>query len=303
VTESATQNTSETLRQWEDHRRRRGPDCLSDRALDGVLAGEIRDAALTTARAHLSGCPACASALRTLTEEQQRFLAESNLGTLAADALARASASETRPRPWWPRLVPAFTITASAAVVAVALIPRLGDHGQQPAPAGQPSAPVAEPDLRPKGANETPAALGMAMYVKHVEDPNGNLGEPHWGEPLHPGDQIRMTLDNDRPGKAMVIASDVTGQISVYQPAVPLAVGRAQALPQAIELDGTLGDEVIVAVRCPDTMATQAVVKAAERALNKAAVARDPVGALGSLGLPCAEVRYAIQKVPRPTGP
>ena len=48
-----------------------------------------------------------------------------------------------------------------------------------------------------------------------------------------------------------MLAVDAAGKIPVYQPAIRLAVGRAQRLPQAIELDGTLGDEVIVAVRCP----------------------------------------------------
>jgi hypothetical protein len=280
VTES--EKLSETLQQWESGRRRRGADCLSDRALDGVLTGEVRDAALASARTHLAGCPACAGALQALTEDRQRFLAESNLGALAADALARATAGATA-RPWRRRLVPAFALGAAAAA-ALLFAPRLRQ----------------QEEFRAKGAaGEPPAALALALYVKHVEQPDGNLGEPHWGEPLHAGDQIRITMDNDQPGSLTVLAVDATGQIAVYQPAMPLSVGRALALPQAIELDGTLGDEVIVALRCPANMATQAVVKAAERALDQAMVGKDPAAALGKLGLPCAEVRYAFQKVAR----
>jgi hypothetical protein len=280
VTESEHQ--SETLGQWEQQRRRRGPSCLSDRALDGVLTGEIRDAALTTARAHLADCTACAGALQGLTEDRQRFLEESNLGALAADALARAASVPSRP--WWRRLAPVFTVTAAAAAAVIVMAPRLTtDRG--------------ESDLRAKGSAAT---LKIAMFVKHTERVGGTEVEPHGGELLHPGDQIRLTLDNDRAGSVTVLALDTAGQISVYQPAVPLAAGRALPLPLAIELDRTLGDELIVAVRCPETMATQAVVAAAERALNRATVKQDPVGALGTLALPCAEVRYTIQKVALP---
>ena len=297
MTESQNQSQSQRqLEQWDRDRRRRGADCLSDRALDGVLTGEIRDAALTTARAHLASCTACSGALRALTEDRERFLAQANLGALAADALARAAAAPARP--WWRRLAPVFTVTAAAAAAAIVVAPRLHrqDHG-------------GDRDLRAKGSAaspkakavpEAPAALGLAMFVKHTERVGGSEVEPHWGELLHPGDQIRLTLDNDRPGKVTVLALDATGEISVYQSAVPLGSGRAQPLPHAIELDSTLGDEVIVAVRCPENVTTQAVVAAAGRALNRATVKQDPVGALGTLALPCAEVRYAIQKVALP---
>ena len=39
---------------------------------------------------------------------------------------------------------------------------------------------------------------------------------------------------------------------------------------------------------------------AAERALNRAMVESDPAAALGTLSVPCAEVRYVIQKVALP---
>jgi hypothetical protein len=284
VTEKS-ENLSGPLGQWEHHRRRRGPECLSDRALDGVLTGEIRDAALATARAHLGSCTACAGALHALTEDRERFLAESNLGALAADALARAAASPVRP--WWRRLAPVLTVTAAAAA-AIVIVPRLSDR----------AASTSDGDLRAKGATAT--TLGLAMFVKHTERVAASEVEPHRGEPLHPGDQIRLALDNDRAGNVTVLAVDATGRISVYQAAVPLAAGRAQALPQAIELDGTLGDEVIVAARCPEDVTTQAVVAAAGRALNKQTVKQDPVGSLGTLDLPCAEVRYTIQKAALP---
>jgi hypothetical protein len=291
VSESETKNLSETLRQWENGRRRRGPDCLSDRALDGVLAGEIRDAPLASARTHLAGCSACASAFQALTDDRQRFLADANPAALAADALARAAAMPVHS--WWRRLAPAFTVTAAAAVTIILAVPQLHDNIDR-------SEQLRSDDLRAKGAVEAPPALGLAMYVKHTEQADSPQVEPHWGELLHPGDQIRLTVDNDRAGKVTVLAVDAAGQISVYQPAIHVAVGRAQRLPQAIELDETLGDEVIVAVRCPDSIATQAVVAAAERALNRAMVKQDPVGALGTLSVPCAEVRYAIQKVALP---
>jgi hypothetical protein len=291
---SRVSNLTEPLRQWESERRRRGPDCLSDRALDGVLTGETRDVALATARAHLAACTSCTTALQALTADRERFLAESNLAALAADALARAARAPERS--WWRRLIPALTVTAAAAA-AIVILPRLQQDRPQ------------DGDLRAKGttapaakapADDLPSGLGLAMFVKHSEQRDGSQIEPHWGELLHPGDQIRLTLDNDQAGKVTVLAVDASGQISVYQPAVSLKAGRAVPLPQAIELDSTLGDEVIVALRCPDNVATQAVVAAAGRALDRTRVKQDPAGALGNLALPCVEVRYAIQKVALP---
>jgi hypothetical protein len=68
---------------------------------------------------------------------------------------------------------------------------------------------------------------------------------------------------------------------------VPLSAGAAAPLPTAVELDDTLGDELLLAVRCADPLPLEEIV----------AAARKGAGADGTIALPCAQARYRITKV------
>ncbi|HEY0715880.1 MAG TPA: hypothetical protein VGF45_24570, partial [Polyangia bacterium] len=220
------------------------------------------------------------------------FTASVDVGARAADALARANARGNSPAQasWWRRLWPVF---APAGLAAAGLFLVL-------APKGEPSG---RDETRTKGT------FGLSVYVLHPEaakpgaDARGGL---HLGEALHPGDQIRFGLRGiDAAGAAYVLGIARNGDVSLYHassspaalgaspPATaagsPRAPGAGERLvPDAIELDGSLGSETLVALRCRGTVSAADVTAAAKQR-----------GTQTSLGLACDEARYLIEKVAR----
>jgi hypothetical protein len=97
---------------------------------------------------------------------------------------------------------------------------------------------------------------------------------------------------------------DESGTVSVYYPAgsnaAAVSAGREVELPSAVELDGTLGRETVVAVRCDRPVAVADVVRAAENAAKDARARGASPADLGPLGLPCDESRHPIGKTARP---
>jgi hypothetical protein len=275
-----------------------GGACLSDLALDRLLLGEMGAEDVATANLHLGGCARCTDARDALAADRARFASEANVAGLAADALARASRGRletdahaaTHPSwqtRWLLRWLPALGLGAAVAAVTL-LVPRAA---REPAPLG---------DLRAKGA------LSLALFVKSADSAPGADGALHLGEQLHPGDRVRMQISSDRPGHLAVLALDTTGRVQLYAgaagagvPGPPTPVvrpGQPELLPGAVELDETLGREVIVALRCDEALPADHLVAALQRAVDQSKVASDPAAALGRSGLPCAEARYVITK-------
>jgi hypothetical protein len=293
TTTMKTQGT--TVSRWDAQRRRRGAGCLSDLTLDRLEAGELANPEAVSAAGHLSVCGACAEARASLAQARDQFLSQQNIPALAADLLARASqAGGLRGRPRWRALLAALGLCAGAAAALVLYRPAAdrGDKGD---------------DLyRTKGS------LTLGVFVQHPEA--GSEGKLHLGEPLHPGDRLRFKVSSDRAGHVAILGIDSSGTVSVYHPqpvgpgattgteaagaakAAPLAARSEAPLPTAIELDNTLGDEVVLAVRCADPLPVGDIV----------AAARKGPSADGTLALPCAQARYRITKVqlgqPTPQG-
>jgi hypothetical protein len=297
---------NDVLSKWQAGRRRSAegaageggepaPGCLSDLALDRLTLSEGTPQERAEAQAHLQGCRACADAFAWLGDDRRRFAAEADVPALARDALARAglAAAPARARPGrW--LAPVLGLAAAGAGF---LLWARGDGGG------------AGDVLRAKGG------FAIELYVQHAETPGD--GKLHVGELLHPADRVRLRLSGDglAPKQATtpvgrahvaVLALDTTGRVSVYHPsagttATPVE-GERGPLPGAIELDGTLGPEVIVAFSCPGPVAVDSLVAAVQKATDRARVSVDPAEALGPLEGPCVAARYRIAKAP-PGGP
>jgi hypothetical protein len=264
----------------------RGPACLSHAALDRLALGEATADEAETARVHLAACAPCTNVQAQLAQDRSSFLAEANLRTLAADALARAEKSGLNQRPWWRRLVPALSLATAVGALALAA-PSLLRHE--------------EPRL---GARK--GAGGVSLYVLHTEPGatvsaggTGAQGALHMGEVLHPGDRIRLALspDSKKETHAIVLAREEAGAISIYHPAgdaaEPLAANPAgeTLLPGAIELDGTVGKETLVALFCRKSVPVADAVAALKRSPSDLSEE--------ALGLPCSAARYVITKVSR----
>ena len=273
----------------------RSKDCLSHAALDRLALGEAGASESEAAQAHLAACKSCAELKAFLERDRASFLVEANIDALAADALARASQSGKpggATAAWWQRLGAAVAGLAAVATVAV-LLPR--------------SVPSPDSTLAPTpraGGMTAKGGLGLTVYVLHTEAgpglgaaagaPEGTL---HLGEPLHPGDRIRLQLAGRSEGlHALVLAVDQSARVSVYY-AGALGAAGPQLLPNAIELDATLGPETIVALSCRSPIAVDAALAAVQAGVTTtgAGTSLRP----GELGLPCEQARYVIKKVPR----
>lgn len=249
--------------------------------------------------AHLATCSACQQAAERLAADHAAFLAGAAIPTLAAAALEAAQVRPAEPMTWLRRLVP-LGAGLGLAAAAVLLAPR-------------------PTDTRTKGGFSLGAFVqrGLQGGLQHggqqgVQPDVSRPGERHAGEPLHPGDRLRLVVSTPAPGYLAVIGVDEARQVSVYYPqgerTAALPAVRDHALDSAIELDGTLGHETIIAVHCASALPVADVTRAARRALDALpqgvaatergkALERVPV-----LDLPCVEARYELTKTPAPAG-
>jgi hypothetical protein len=261
----------------ESERRRRGAGCVSNLTLDQALAGELGGEEIRALDAHLEHCRDCSTARATLLAERERFEREAPIASLASDALARATNRQS-PLTWWRRWWLGSALATMTAGLLIYAGARRSDDG-----------------LRAKGG------FSLSPYVLHAE--SKGTGTLHVGEPLHPGDRLEFRY-NGPPGYLAVIAVDTTGRVSAYYPpgatAAPVESGREVALTSAVELDATLGREVIVAVRCDSAVPVTDVMHAAADAAARARARGGAFTDLGSLGLPCVETRHSIDKAARP---
>lgn len=255
-------------------RRRRGPACVSDLAFDRLALGELSAEEQGTLTAHLAGCADCAAARARLDEDRDLFAREAAIANLAAEALMRAT--RRPPRRWQWLVAPLGLLAAGAAAFALFVKPA--------------------PEMRTKGE------FSLSSYVLHPE--SATAGVLHLGEPLHPGDRVQFRYSGGQAGHLAIVAVDARGEVSVYYPpgalAAPVAAGTDLALDSAVELDGTLGREVILGVRCERAIPVSEVVGAARKAAEAARARGVAATDLGPLGLPCAETRHPIDKQPRP---
>ena len=244
-----------------------GDGCLSDLALDQLLTGESAGSlAEQTRRRHLAQCPACAARLAELEREAAMFLAD-------RPRLAPASDGASGRRARWI----AGAVAAVAAVAAIALF--------------RPPAPPS--DIRVKGS-----AIEIEVYAKST---HGRVAPLFPGQVAHPGDLLRFRLTAHWAGYAGVVSVDGARQASDYgSPSgrlTALAPYHAQLLDGAIELDGVLGPERLYAFLCRDRLASAALVRAVQTALD-ARPSMSPTAA--DLRLDCALDTFAFTKVAAP---
>jgi hypothetical protein len=241
---------------WDQQRRRQGPACLSDLKLDQLLLGELGEDEVERSSAHLRACAPCTQARAALVADRDAYAA-ADVTAHARDALARAAAVPARG--WWSRWWVGAIALPALAVGAFVLMPRAPADG-----------------MRAKGD------FSVAIYVKHAE--SAAEGGLHLGEPLHPGDRVRFKLGGSDHGYLALFGLDAKEKLSVFFPHGAQAQPQPSAdglLPGAIELDGTLGAEQIVALRCEQPVALETLIHQArthqERFEAGCAVARYPI--------------------------
>lgn len=246
-------------------RQTRETDCLSDLALDRLVAGEhIGDAA-----AHAAGCARCGARL----DELHR--AQTSDAPLLDQIRARAAVEggtvvPLKRRVWLSAMLP---LVAAAAIVLL-LLPRF---------------------LRPVEREKGSSALALDVVVKHADGHVEALGPQ--GR-VRAGDAIRFLVSTPRAGHLVILGLDAAGNVSVYvadgDDPHRIDRGQKQAMPGSIVLDATPGAEKLVALECEARFAVADAVDAGRRSLQRAA--QDPRRA-AALGLPgCEEVALTMDK-------
>jgi len=248
-------------------RQTREAGCLSDLALDRLVAGE----AVAAASAHAAGCARCTARLdefRRARDEARPLL--DAIRARSDDPAARVV--PLRRRAWLRAVVP----LVAAAALLMLFLPRLLE----------PAAGVRE-----KGSS----ALALDVVVRHADGrvealaPNGRV---------RPGEAIRFLVTTPRAGQLVILGLDAAGKVSVYvadgDDPHPVARGQKQPMPGSIVLDATPGAERLVALECESRFDVARAVDAGRRSLERAA--KDPRRA-GALDLPgCEEAALTMDK-------
>jgi len=201
--------------------------CPSELGLDRFEHGEARELG-----AHVEGCAACQS---RLTARREAYA--------AIDAAAHVRAVHLRlaepPRRRW-RFLLALAPVAAALLIAV-----------------QPS----QDGLRSKGA------VSLSVFKERA----GTVSRAESGEPFAPGDKLRFRLDLAADAEVMILGVEASGRVYDVFPATqdnlrssPVAAGAERVLPGAVELDASIGREVLHLVACPRPFARAEVEVGAE---------------------------------------
>jgi uncharacterized protein DUF4384 len=205
-----------------DLARTRPDGCLSDRALDMMMAGELAPELRAKAEQHLPGCAACSARHRELEAARAAFPLEApNFSKVAASVpTARAS------RRWW-----AFggAFAAAAAAAALVLVWRIAPEGDS---------------VRTKGGEK------LGFFVMH----EGSVREGAPGEMVQPGDRLQIVYTATQPRYLAIFSRDAEGATSVAFPraavAAKIEAGSDTPLPYSLELDGAPGIETLHGLFC-----------------------------------------------------
>ncbi len=258
--------------------RTRSASCLSDLTLDRLRVGELSEASEAEAQRHLAQCSRCESRLASIEADA----AEASLPPLSLPETSAAPAPSERRRTW---RVAAMTMAAAAAVVLV-VWPR-GETGIESDP------PSTSPSLDDGAIGAEPSSVGtqakgsgprLHLYVRREGSVVESSAVDHW----RPGDVLGFTYSSTKSLHLAVLGRDALGTVGVYYPAGPSAVqiepGDDVAFGDGIELDDTLGQEVVYGVFCERAVAVDELREAVERS-------REPV-----LPPDCALVTIAADK-------
>ncbi|MBW2734792.1 MAG: DUF4384 domain-containing protein [Deltaproteobacteria bacterium] len=251
--------------------------CPSELLLDRYRLSDLPEAQHHECSAHIDQCPRCAERLVILKKESIDFAEGFNIPNLVVDALQRA---EKTSRPWWasalrPQWLGAIAAASVGVMAMVLLWPQLteGPPGLSPEP----------------GAYRIKGGFSIAVRVKR--------GERQWQAKadtwFEPGDNIRFIVTIPSAGYLYVVGIDASRTVTLYEPyggerARRLQPGDAQAVPGAIELDDTLGDERVIALLCKNLHQSKELLATAQAVLAKLTQEQTHLQ-IRSLPLKCAQ--------------
>lgn len=218
-------------------RRSRTESCLSDLQLDQLRVDELDAARAMAARTHIAECERCHARAEALAAADEAELPPLELPTAAAP----------EPRRWWR---PALASLAAAAAIAIVVWPQPESSTEAPAAPTTAQGEPASPTTRSKGTKPT-----LSLFVRR----EGAVVPAHDLEFLVPGDTLGFTYSSTRTRHLAILGRDGAGLVSVYLPSLPINAGSAVQVGDGIELDDTLGEELVYGIFCDEPLAPEAL--------------------------------------------
>ena len=176
-----------------------------------------------------------------------------------------------------------------AAVAAVLLLVNLN-----PTPIGP------TPMLNPEDNFTIRGADLPALHLEVYRNEHGESTRISSDDRVFPGDQLGFRVGSDADGHLVILGIDSTGSAYPCYPtsgaSAQLKHGKPAEVPGAISLDGTLGVERIVAVRCEGEVPYGELADA----LTSAAAELSADRAIPELRAGCAQQEVRLLKEPRP---
>jgi hypothetical protein len=213
---------------------------FSDLVIDRYLAGELPP---EEARAFAARIEAD-EALRARIDELKASRAAFSLSAPSFSAIAAIAADA--PRPWWQRLTDALNARvavggalAAAAVMVIVIGGRGNDGGGD-------------------------VLLSKGSFLSFVIERDGALRDGHSGSVVHPGDRLQFVIDAGAGAMVGVWSKDGAGTVSAYAPAnqhLEHARGK-HTFANSTRLDGVVGEEVLVGIRCTADVDTARIAAA-----------------------------------------
>jgi hypothetical protein len=211
------------------------PACLSALQLDRWMMGELSEPQSDVIDAHVGGCRRCGEVVDRLRAERDGTRLPPLRLVPSTDAGGPAGADRPRRASW--RLPAAAAAAGLAAAASLLLL------------------------LRPAERTERAKGPGFALgtYVQHGSE----VRRAGPGEVVAPGDALRFAVTTPAGGYVAVLSLDPKGRGSVYYPlgarAAPVSAGAEVLLPLGTRLDGTLGEERIMALFCTSAVELEPV--------------------------------------------
>ncbi len=220
---------------------------LSSETIDLLLLSALAAPEANQAKAHLDDCSTCRTRWQELNDDKQRFEQFVFARTLPkVEARVAAQRAGFFERFKLKLLLPAVGLAAALGVVALT---GPGTQTEDDLYVGLKGHPTLEV-YAARGA-------GQAFAVSA-------------GAPLQPKDRIRFVVNPAGARHLLVVSRDGAGVFSVYHPfgamvSQPMAGGQAKVeLPGSVELDETLGAEVVVAAFSEEPLKVETVRAALE---------------------------------------
>jgi anti-sigma factor RsiW len=212
--------------------------CLSDLRLDAYLAEEVSAEEARTMQEHLAHCPRCQQRLGALTSTRTDYLAMPSASAFRSELKKRASgglaAQRTR------RVLALGSVLAASLAVLLLSLPRT------------------EPERGAGTRLKSEERLGF--FVKHA----GRTRRGSDGEQVLPGDLLRFTYATTRTVQFAVLSYDAQKHASVYVPFMSAAPGVHVAAPLSVELDASLGVELLYGMFCEQRPVLSDLLRALE---------------------------------------